>query len=101
MTRGRSPPGCTNEGYELRAARPQLLKTTLGRERLLELLSDEIDAGTDYLRKYVERFAGEGITGTHGPTRARRPRHRLTGGPVEVAERDHLLAHVAQADIET
>ncbi len=56
----------TIEGYELRAARRALalLKTTLGRERLLELLSDEIDAATAYLREHVERSAGEEISGT-------------------------------------
>ncbi|MEP6629201.1 MAG: hypothetical protein ABJA89_01965 [Lapillicoccus sp.] len=56
----------TIEAYELRAARRALalLKTTLGRERLLELLSDEIDAATTYLREHVERSAGEEINGT-------------------------------------
>ncbi|MDQ2758120.1 MAG: hypothetical protein M3Y71_16465 [Actinomycetota bacterium] len=65
----------TIEGYELRAARRalSLLKSTLGRERLLELLSAEIAGGTAYLREHVERSAGEEISGTtvlraHGTT---------------------------------
>lgn len=56
----------TIEGYEVRAARRALalLKTTLGRERLLGLLGDEIDAGTAYLREHVERSSREEISGT-------------------------------------
>lgn len=67
----------TIEGYELRAARRALalLKTTLGRERLLELLSDEIDTSTTYLHEHMERSAGQEISGTtilraHGITAA-------------------------------
>lgn len=56
----------TIKGFELRAARRALalLKSTLGRERLLELLDDEIMAGTAYLRDHVERSSGEEISGT-------------------------------------
>ena len=56
----------TIEGFELRAARRSLalLKSTLGRERLLDLLAAEIDAGTAYLRDHVERSSGQQISGT-------------------------------------
>ncbi|WNV88010.1 hypothetical protein [Umezawaea sp. Da 62-37] len=53
-----------------------LLKDNLGRERLLDLLRDEIAEGTAYLRDQVARSAGQETTGTttlraHGITAAR------------------------------
>ena len=56
----------TIKGFELRAARRALalLKSTLGRERLLDLLADEIASGTSYLRDHVERSGGQQISGT-------------------------------------
>ncbi|WP_375423048.1 hypothetical protein [uncultured Friedmanniella sp.] len=52
-------------GFEVVAARRALalLKRRLGRERLLELLRDEVAAGTTFLRTNVERSAGQQITG--------------------------------------
>lgn len=52
--------------FELSSARRalRLLKTNLGRERLLELLHDEIEAGTAFLRENVERSAGRVASGT-------------------------------------
>ena len=54
------------ERFELLAAHRALalLKTNLGRERLLELLQGEIAAGTAYMRDHIERSAGEEIAGT-------------------------------------
>ncbi|HEY0238471.1 MAG TPA: hypothetical protein VGC37_07495 [Friedmanniella sp.] len=54
------------DGYELFSARRALglLKDKLGRERLLELLADEIDAGSVFLRDNVERSAGRVASGT-------------------------------------
>ncbi|WP_410631674.1 hypothetical protein [Amycolatopsis sp. cmx-4-83] len=54
------------ERFEVRAAQRALalLKAKLGRERLLDLLADEIAAGEAYLRDQVERSAGEETTGT-------------------------------------
>lgn len=54
------------ERFELVAARRALalLKANLGRERLLELLHDEIAAGSAYLRDQVDRSAGQETTGT-------------------------------------
>ncbi|WP_199199830.1 hypothetical protein, partial [Amycolatopsis sp. CA-128772] len=63
--------------FEVRAAQRALalLKAKLGRERLLDLLADEIAAGDAYLRDHVARSAGEELTGTttlhaHGITAA-------------------------------
>ncbi|WP_103339928.1 hypothetical protein [Amycolatopsis sp. CA-126428] len=63
--------------FEVRAAQRALalLKAKLGRERLLDLLADEIAAGESYLRDHVARSAGEETTGTttlhaHGITAA-------------------------------
>lgn len=52
--------------YELTSARRalELVKRKLGRERLLDLLHDEIAAGTEFLRTEVERSAGRETTGT-------------------------------------
>ncbi len=52
--------------FEVRAAQRALalLKAKLGRERLLDLLADEIAAGEAYLRDQVARSAGEETTGT-------------------------------------
>ncbi|WP_410597265.1 hypothetical protein [Amycolatopsis sp. lyj-23] len=52
--------------FEVRAAQRALalLKGKLGRERLLDLLADEIAAGEAYLRDHVARSAGEETTGT-------------------------------------
>jgi hypothetical protein len=65
------------DGYELFSARRALglLKGNLGRERLLELLRDEITAGDAFLRGHLERSAGQETTGTttlraHGITAA-------------------------------
>jgi hypothetical protein len=65
------------EGFEVVAARRALalLKNTLGRERLLDLLADEIAAGSAYLRDQVALSAGQETTGTttlhaHGITAA-------------------------------
>ena len=65
------------DGFELFSARRALalLKGKLGRDRLLELLSDEIAAGDAFLRAHLERSAGEEATGTttlhaHGITAA-------------------------------
>ena len=54
------------DGYELFSARRALtlLKTTLGRERLLELVQDEIAVGTSFLRDNVARSAGQTASGT-------------------------------------
>lgn len=56
----------TIDGFELFAARRALalLKGKLGRDRILELLSDEIAAGEAFLRDHLERSAGEQTTGT-------------------------------------
>lgn len=65
------------ERFELAAAHRALalLKSRLGRERLLDLVADEIAAGTAYLRDQVMRSSGEETTGTttlraHGITTA-------------------------------
>ncbi|SEE30536.1 hypothetical protein SAMN04489740_1087 [Arthrobacter alpinus] len=65
------------DGFELFSARRALglLKGKLGRERLLELLHDEIAAGDAFLRTSVERSDGQERTGTtrlraHGITAA-------------------------------
>ncbi len=65
------------EGFEVVAARRALalLKRTLGREHLLDLLTDEIAAGSAYLREQVAHSAGQETTGTttlraHGITAA-------------------------------
>jgi hypothetical protein len=52
--------------FEVVAARRALalLKGALGRERLLDLLRDEIAAGSAYLREHVERSGGRETTGT-------------------------------------
>ncbi|WP_129359186.1 MULTISPECIES: hypothetical protein [Micrococcaceae] len=52
-----------------------LMKRRLGRERLLELLSEEIEAGEAFLRSHLQRSEGEETTGTttlraHGITAA-------------------------------
>jgi hypothetical protein len=67
----------TIDGFELFSARRalELLKRKLGRERLLELLADEIAAGEAFLRGHLERSAGAEATGTttlraHGITAA-------------------------------
>jgi hypothetical protein len=72
-----APDDSTIARFEVRAARRALalLKAKLGRERLLELLADEITAGEAYLRDQVARSAGEELTGTttlhaHGITAA-------------------------------
>jgi hypothetical protein len=54
------------DGFELFSARRALalLKGKLGRERLLELLSDEIAAGDAFLRGHLERSTGKQATGT-------------------------------------
>lgn len=56
----------TVDGFELFSARRALglLKAKLGRERLLELLADEIAAGTAFLRDNVERSTGRTSSGT-------------------------------------
>lgn len=65
------------DGFELFSARRALglLKGKLGRERLRELLRDEIAAGDAFLRTNVERSSGQETTGTtrlraHGITAA-------------------------------
>jgi hypothetical protein len=65
------------DGFELFSARRalRLLKSKLGREHLLELLSDEIIAGDAFLRDHLDRSGGEEATGTttllaHGITAA-------------------------------
>ena len=65
------------EGFEVVAARRALalLKNKLGRERLLDLLADEIAAGRAYLRDHVTASAGQETIGTttlraHGLTAA-------------------------------
>jgi predicted acyl esterase len=65
------------DGFELFSARRALalLKSQLGRERLLDLLHDEIAAGNAFLRTHVESSAGRQRTGTtilraHGLTAA-------------------------------
>lgn len=65
------------DSFELVTARRALalVKGRLGRARLLDLLQDEIAAGTSFLRTQVERSAGETLTGTttlraHGITAA-------------------------------
>ncbi len=65
------------ERFEVVAARRALalVKAKLGRERLLDLLADEIAAGDAYLREQVARSAGEETSGTttllaHGITAA-------------------------------
>lgn len=52
--------------YELFSARRalNLLKGRLGRDRLLELLADEIAAGNVFLRDHLARSAGQEATGT-------------------------------------
>lgn len=54
------------ERFELAAAHRALalLKGTLGRDRLLHLLCDEIAAGETFLRTHVGRSAGQETTGT-------------------------------------
>jgi hypothetical protein len=56
----------TIDGFELFSARRALalLKNKLGRERLLELLSDEIASGDAFLRDHLERSVGAETTGT-------------------------------------
>ncbi|MET4093272.1 hypothetical protein [Arthrobacter sp. UYCu712] len=65
------------DGFELLSAQRalRLLKSKLGRERLLELLSDEIAFGDAFLRDHLDRSGGEETTGTtallaHGITAA-------------------------------
>ncbi|MCS5509935.1 hypothetical protein NY546_11565 [Curtobacterium flaccumfaciens pv. flaccumfaciens] len=54
----------TIDGYELCSALPiELFKRKLGRERLLDLLADEVDAGHAFLRGHLERSAGEEASG--------------------------------------
>ncbi len=55
----------TIDGFELFSARRalELLKRTLGRERLLELLAEEIAAGEAFLRGHLELSAGQEATG--------------------------------------
>lgn len=54
------------DGFELLSARRALalLKAKLGRERLLELLHDEIAAGEEFLRSHIAQSAGREVTGT-------------------------------------
>lgn len=56
----------TIDGFELFSARRALglLKRTLGRERLLALLRDEIAAGDAFLRDHLARSGGRETTGT-------------------------------------
>lgn len=67
----------TIDGFELFSARRalELLKRKLGRERLLDLLHEEIDAGDAFLRDHLERSGGAEAFGTttlraHGITAA-------------------------------
>lgn len=80
-------------GFELAAAHRALalLKSSLGRERLLDLLQGEIAAGTAYLRESIERSAGEEISGTttlraHGITAA-----HFTGWLAQAFGREDVL----------
>lgn len=52
--------------FELTSARRalRLLKTKLGRERLLELLDDEITAADAFIHQALDRSAGQQATGT-------------------------------------
>lgn len=56
----------TVDGFELTSARRALalLKERLGRERLLELLRDDIAAGDAFLRDHLARSEGRRATGT-------------------------------------
>jgi len=56
----------TIDGFELFSARRalELLKRKLGRERILELLQEEIAAGDAFLRGHLDRSGGEEATGT-------------------------------------
>jgi hypothetical protein len=56
----------TIDGFELFSARRALalLKDKLGRDRILDLLSDEIAEGEAFLRDHLARSAGEETTGT-------------------------------------
>ncbi|GAA4668246.1 hypothetical protein [Frondihabitans cladoniiphilus] len=56
----------TIDGYELFSARRALalLKDKLGRDGILELLTDEIAEGEAFLRDHLARSAGEETTGT-------------------------------------
>lgn len=67
----------TIDGFELFSARRalELLKRKLGRERLLDLLHEEIDAGDAFLRDHLERSGSAEASGTttlraHGITAA-------------------------------
>ncbi|MFJ3036145.1 hypothetical protein ACIPC2_17195 [Curtobacterium pusillum] len=67
----------TIDGFELFSARRalELLKRKLGRERLLDLLHEEIDAGDAFLLDHLERSGGAEASGTttlraHGITAA-------------------------------
>ncbi len=53
------------EQFELAAAHRALtlMKAKLGRERLLDLVSEEVAAGTAYLREHIRRSSGEEISG--------------------------------------
>jgi hypothetical protein len=53
-------------GFELFSARRALalLKSRLGRTRILELLADEIEAGDRLMRRHVERSSGQTASGT-------------------------------------
>jgi hypothetical protein len=57
---------CTIDGYELFSAHRALalLKGRLGRERILELLREEIAAGDAFLRDHLARSGGAQATGT-------------------------------------
>ena len=81
------------EVFELVSARRalKLLKGSLGRVRLLELLQDEIAAGNDFLRAHAERSAGRERTGTttlrvHGTTAA-----QFTGWLSQAFAREDVL----------
>lgn len=56
----------TIDGFELFSARRalELLKRRLGRERVLELLRDEIAEGDAFLREHLARSEGRQATGT-------------------------------------
>ncbi len=56
----------TIDGFELFSARRalNLLKGRLGRDRLLDLLSDEIASGDEFLKSHVDRSGGKEATGT-------------------------------------